>query len=258
MAANAKPVFLYDNILEDGTLAADDTAAGYSVNDIKDRRVFKLWKGNTSAGKSVTLSGLSPAQSANTLFIINHNFGTIGADIVLQYWDGAAWQNVTPDVGGWPVSPSSDAMILLTFAAQSATQWRLNMSSMSAAPQIGVLLLGTRLTMEKYLDGFDPNNETAQNDATTSKSGHTLGVTRSVSPYTKDLTFQNCTDAWVRANWDPAWNVIKLGDMFVLAWDITNHPSDLYYVRVPDGHTRSSAYNPFRRTIQLSVEGISE
>jgi hypothetical protein len=44
----ANPIVLYDNRFDDGTPAATDTAAGYSVLNIRDWKTYTFWKGTAA------------------------------------------------------------------------------------------------------------------------------------------------------------------------------------------------------------------
>ena len=252
MAYNAKPVLLYDNLLEDGTLVATDTAAGYDVDNLKDRRTFTRWKAASSGTKEIEIT-LGSTKTADAVAIVGHNLNTVGATVTVQRF-----------VSGWvdmftPETPSSDKAYLKLFTSASDTAWRIQIVSPSGVPEIGVILLGDRLTFERWLSGsFDPTPEAMNVETAESKAGHLLGVTSRNNPIQVSAQFQRLTDSWVRNTFDPAWDEhLKLGKPFAWGWDKTNNAGDVYYLRMADGSVKAAPYDPVRRSLTLNMKGIT-
>jgi len=156
---NALPKLLYDNALAGagGTLAAGSTDAGtqYNVANLIDGRTHTLWKGANASDNFVQITGLSPTLAIDSIGIVGHNLGTIGADVDVQQWNGSSWIAIA---GAGPWSPTSDKPFFRTWSSSPLrTGFRINLTSMSAAPQIAVLIIGTHFTFEWWLQaGWDP------------------------------------------------------------------------------------------------------
>jgi len=259
--AHTKPVILWNSILPLGTLAADDTAAGYDVLNLKDFRTHTFWKGATAANKFITLSGLSPAQTVDAIGIVGHNLGTITADVIVQYWNGSTWLNLTLEVlPGWPYQPTDDKPILLLLNSQSATQFRFSLSSLSAAPQIAVVLLGTRLTMEQWLSGgWDPSGRRTVAEGMDSQTGNFLGATVRYQEIALAPQFERLTPTWVAANLMPFWDDhVSLLKPFFWAWEPSDHPTEVYWVRVADNQALSLPFDPDLRSFNLQLKGARD
>ena len=80
---NAKPLILHDNLFLLGTPTATDTASGYSILNILDRRAYTLWKAASYGTKYITID-CATAQSANAVAIAGHNLHTADAIIKVQ------------------------------------------------------------------------------------------------------------------------------------------------------------------------------
>ena len=55
MPVNAKPILLFDNVFEDGTPTATDTASGYDVLNLIDWRNYTYWKAASAGTKHLTV-----------------------------------------------------------------------------------------------------------------------------------------------------------------------------------------------------------
>lgn len=247
------PVLLYERIFTAAQITADQEASGFPDDNLANLQTFKRWKATSSANQNITFN-IGSSVSADAIGIAAHNLGTITADILVQYWTGSAW--ATPG-GTAVVSITSDKPYLGLFTSQAATQFRLVLTNMSAVPEIGVILLGDRLTMEKPIAaGWDPTAERTEITAQESKTGVLLQNEVRFREQNLQATIKRLTDTWYRANFLPAWNShLHKGDPFFFSWDHSLFPGDTMFVRVADPSV-NAPYDPVRRNLSLQLRGL--
>lgn len=256
MASNAKPLILgHDNRLLDGSPAATDTASGYNVANITDLRPYTFWKAASAGTKYITVNCVS-AQSADSLGIIGHNLYTADADVSVEHSpDGTNWTECLA-----AFTPASDKAVLKTFTTAEKQYWRIKIVTATIAPRIGVLVLGERMDFERYpISGFDPAPETLNAVSARSKAGHLIGAVLQNIGIETSISFRQLTTTWVentfRAVWDSHLSQLK---PFFFSWDITNHATEIYFFNIPSDFTLSMPFDPYRRYLSLTMEGIKE
>jgi len=255
MAANAKPKILYDSILDGATLTATDTASGYSVQHVTDLRPYTLHKFNAAGTKYIT-ADCGAAVSADALALVGHNLHTASATVSVE---------TSPNNSDWTerlagFQPASDRALLKEFTTQSFRYWRIKIVTASVQAQVGVALLGEIFDFERWpLNRFDPDAQKVIADATVSKAGNLLGVTRRYASRSLALSLKSLTPSWVENTFLPAWEA-HLGELkpFVFAWDITNHATEVCFVRIPANFSLNLPYDPTRRSLSLKFEGVAE
>lgn len=105
------PILLYKNRFNDGTPIATDTAAGYSVLNIKDLRSYTVWKAASLGTKDLRVD-CGSAKSADCLGLIGHNLATVGADVLVQ----CSTDNFGADISTvLAIRPTTDKTILQPF-----------------------------------------------------------------------------------------------------------------------------------------------
>lgn len=255
--ADLKPIILKDNRFDDGTPTATDTASGFDVLNIKDLRTYTLWKANSTGIKYITID-CGSSKSVDALFIINHNFNTAGINVSVEYSATGVWGGEEVEALA-PFNPSDDKAFLKLFTTQSARYWRIKLSSGSAAPYIGVAILGDRFSFERYLTGsFDPTPEQTIAETNKSKGGNILGSV--IERYERKINadFNNITPSWYKNTFFPLWLYLRQLKPFAWAWNMTSYTDEAFFVKVPDNFSLKSPYNPVRRTLRLQFEGIVE
>lgn len=175
--------FLYENILEDGTLTASE-ASGFPVENVIDWRVGTpyRWKFDaTTSPASITLDlGSASSAQPDTFVLGGHNLYTAGAKYKVQYsTDGFA--TMTSDAFTF-ATPADDFAAQTTFTVGSSYRyWRIQIESTGAnfteAPQIGVATLGRRLALPNGITpDVDIYGEDPQTEWTMSEGGDHLGA----------------------------------------------------------------------------------
>jgi hypothetical protein len=250
-----KPILLYDNRFIDGTITATDTAADYDVNNIKDLRAYTFWKAASAGTKYLTVD-CGSEKSADSLGIIGHNLFTAGAMLSVESSsDGSVY---TERLAAF--TPSSDKTVLKTFSSVSARYWRIKIVTATVAPQLAVVMLGQRITFERYLQApFDPAPEKIEGDSQRSKTGNLLGSVVYYHSMKISADFKNVTPAWIRDTFKPAWDGhLSLLKPFFFAWDPESHPDEVFFVKVPENFELRLPYEGVRRSLRLEFEGVKE
>ena len=195
------------------------------------------------------------------LGIIGHNFYTARAGIKVESSNDA-----TEAISSWTERLASfnasndDAFFKAVTAVGAQRAWRIELITPDIAPFVAVLLLGERLTMERYImNDYDPAPEAPEAETTRNQIGNHLGTTISNVERSLIAEFQGVTDAWYLATFKPAWDVhIGLHKPYLWIWDLTNHPAEVFYVKIPDSYRLRAPFTPVRRTLVLNHEGIKE
>lgn len=257
MPANAKPCILYDNRFLDGTPTATDTATGYSVLNITDLRPFTWWQANASGTKFITIN-CGGEKSVDSLGIIGHNFYTATATVSVESSTTGAWAGEEVQrLAGFTCT--TNKAVLKTFASASAQYWRIKIVTGAIAARIAVCILGVRLDFERYpMQGFDPCPETVNGIAARSQNGYMIGATIENVGIQIHAGFQRLTSTFItnfRTAWDAHLSQLK---PFFWAWDTVNHASEVYFVSIPEGFKLSMPFDPYRRSLPLTMQGIKE
>lgn len=150
-AVNKKPMVLFDNVLARGTLAASTEAAGYEAENAVDGTTWDFWKPTSATGHIWTT--LSGAEACDCAFIGAHDLGTQGATVLIERSNtGIGYTTLST------LTPTTDEPILAIFPAATYQYWRIRITSASAAPVIGVAMIGKRLILPGIADDHTPTN----------------------------------------------------------------------------------------------------
>lgn len=259
MAVN-NPMILYDNRFEDATPTATDTASGYDVNNLTDLRTYTFWKAASAGTKYITVDCGAPA-SADGVGIIGHNLKTAAATLSVEY----SSDNFVADVNVALSGPlGSDGALLVGFTTQSSRYWRLKIITASVAAKIGVVLIGKIFIFERIMRaaGFDPFPQKIIAQSSKGKEGHLLGsVIRYVEIEIKPQ-WQALTTNWLNNSFRPAWDDhLSQLKPFFWSWESGEHPSEVYFVRIPDDFKLRMPLipgNPAYRSLSLTLRGVKE
>jgi len=257
MAFNAKPKILCDSLLVSATLSATDTATGYDVANIIDLRPYTLHVFNAHGTKYITADYGSKV-SADALGIVGHNLGTAAATVSVEYSDDNFSADTNEALAGF--APANDRALLKEFTSAEARYWRIKIVTAATAAQIGVALLGAVLTFERWpKDNFDPDALKIVASSETSKAGNMLGATLQYVTRAISMSFADITPTWITNTFKPAWDAhLELLKPFVLAWDITNHATEVHFLRIPENFSLKMPYNAARRSLALTLTGVKE
>ncbi|MEM9226277.1 MAG: hypothetical protein AAGA24_07145, partial [Pseudomonadota bacterium] len=144
-AAVRTPTFLLASVFDSAGVIS--STGGGTVENALDGVTYDFWALTATSGSAQIV--LSAAEAADTLCIAAHDLGTQGATITVEYDNG----------GGFTVlgqhTPTDDSAIMLLMPSAMADTWRVSVTGAVAAPTIGVMMLGERLTIPRGLtDGY--------------------------------------------------------------------------------------------------------
>lgn len=253
----ATPIILYDSRFLDGTPTATDTAAGFSVLNIRDYRAYTFWKAASAGTKYITVD-CGTAKSADCLAIIGHNLKTANASISVE----SSADNITWTERLASFTPSTDRAFLKTFISASARYWRVKIVTASVVPYLAVAFLGVRLTFPYPPDTpYVPYKETVEAETLQGKTGHILGSVIRFKPIEISAKFSNLTRTWVMNNFKPFWdNHASDFKPFFWAWDIDTYPDMVFYVSIDEGMSYEMPMSvlSYIDSIELKMKGIKE
>lgn len=192
---------------------------------------------------------------ASAIGIVGHNLGTADATVSVEYsLNGTDWTSLTS------FRQFDDTALMKEFTVTAARYWRIGFVTSATAAQLGVAMLGQPLTFPRWPKSeFDPDALTISASSEVSKSGNPLGATLKYVTRKISMNFENITPAWMTGVFKAAWdNHFELLKPFFIAWDITNHPSEVYFLSIPESFSLKMPYNPYRRTLKLTFQGAKE
>lgn len=274
------PVILFDNIMTEGAMSATSTDSNeaYDVDNLKDYRPYTKWKASGSGTQYISVTDLqegsvSPVRSqtgwyiklqndallrqvssgvdtADAVGILNHNLGTIGATIKVQYKLSGVWTTILT------LNPSDDDPILAIFTSKSSEDWRIELSSMSALPEIGIIFLGVHLLFPWPPEApVIPEEEGIKASTEYSGAGNLLGTVLAHNPRNINPRWTNLTRTWYTTFFLPFWdNHGKLIFPFFYAWDLTNRPDDIFYVSIDPAMVRREVLELLTYTKELTLQ----
>ncbi len=230
------PILLFDNRFNDGVPTATDTAAGYSVLNVRDLRTFTYWKGN-SPGTKILRVDCGSAKSADCLGIMKHNLATVAATISVEgSSDNFVADSVTA-LAGFTVT--NNKAILKPFAASVQKRyWQLTLTGCTAAPQLAIAMIGAKLQFPfPPASAYVPYRESVEADSKMSKGAHVLGTVVRYKPGKIAAKFAHLSRDFVFNTYAPFWDG-HASDMkpFFYAWDLDAFPGHVFFGKKPDNH----------------------
>lgn len=244
----AKVKFFWQQALASMTMTATSEATGYAKENIYDTRESTLWKATTSADQTLSFdAGAGSTYSADYLAISNHNLATVGATVSFQHaGDADDWTDLCA-----PFIPDSDGIILKEVDLTLRRKWRIVLSGMSDIPFIGIAIFGQKTELDHAWGSFDPNAQEKKDNVVFSQNGYLLGIHERYTENQIQLKFQKVLpDLYAKfVNW---WNGCGQGNFFI-AWETSEHPSDVFLV-----HSDAKFTMPFEdRTCRYRQGSIS-
>lgn len=277
------PIILYKNYLANNTLTVTSTASGYSINNIIDWRTYTKWKANSTADQNIdafvdndqaylelaeggwleTEGGyleLASGVAPDALFIFNHNLFTVGATVEVQYsTDGGSTYTTLHSF-----SPATNLAQLEIFNESDiivSQYWRIKLSGLTAAPEIGVMMLGKKMQFPWPPDNpVIPKAESMKLASEISEEGHLLGTVLAYNPIQINHKWSNLLRQWTEGTFEQFWNShAKFIYPFVYAWDLDNRPKEIHFVRINPSfvYQEPLSKHPYADEVQLQMVGVS-
>lgn len=233
------PRILHDSRFDDGTVVGSTEAAGFPAANIVEWRPYKEWR-PTAMPATLTVDA-AVAKAADYALIWSHDLFTKGVTVEVRgSTDNFAASNVLLATK----TPGDDKPFAVYFNAQSFRYWRLRFTT-GTAPTIGIAAIGSRLVMFRPLGaGFDPSGREPKGVFSRSVAGHGLGRTLQYEDWSETLRFPDVTWAWLRGDWEPAWDGHLRSTPFVFDWfpEDATHGTEIRLVNAPGGY--SSPHKP--------------
>ena len=151
-----------------------------------------------------------------------------------------------------PIS-TNNKPFLKEFDLISSRYWRIRLSDLSSVPFMGIAYWGLSSEWD-YPALFDPSAEKNKAKVNVSPTGFLLAINNKFIERSIRLKFKRADDGgslWLALrDW---WENHGLNLMF-LAWDIENHPDEVYFV-YPDPDFRGPFTTANRREVSLTFKG---
>ena len=258
----SEPIIFYDNIftIDTPTATTTDSDDAFDAANINDYRTYTYWK-STNSGTNYLYIDAGAADDADTLGIVSHNLGTVGATVSVESSTTNAWAGEEVEqLAGF--APSDDEAIMKTFTTANIRYWRIKITGGSAAYQLAVAFLGERIDMpERVKAVFVPENISIQAQMTRSKVGNILGSVIRHKPFTLAPEWNGLTYTFVNGTYLPFWED-HYSEMKPFFWslDIGTFPGEIFYVVAPkNGRFRRPLLKNDRvESLVLQMEGIWE
>lgn len=212
-------------------LVATSEVSGYPVANILNRIDGNCWKATSNAMQYITFdAGAGNTYSPDYDLIFNHNLGTAGATISLQY----STDNFASDVHDiyTPFVPANNKAILKLFTTQAKRYWRRKISGASVAPWIALSQWGPRTVLD-YADAINPHDLENKAVVNVGDTGIVQGIHDKFTEYAllvrfldADSTLLSKVQAWESA--------VGLG-LFGMRWEPGDHSADIRLMRRKDG-----------------------
>lgn len=256
------PIIMYDDTIYTGSgpLTATTTATSYDVDNITDWRPFTLWKGTGTSTQYLTKDA-GAVFTANSFALMGHDFFTQGATIVIQY----STDNFAADTNDafTPFAPTSNRALYLSFTSQSKRYWRLKITSYTAAPFLGILRIGERLTFPIAMDtdNWDSEAYKIKGSSQTAETGNHLGTTVKYKKLRLRPKWTELDSSWVDGDFKTFWdNSGSLLKKFFWIWNSVNYSSEVYLCSIPPGFNKRFPFQDttLKRNINLELMGIVE
>ena len=253
MTQNAKPIFLWDNLMARPgyTLTATSSETGHPVLNLADWREYLTWKAGSGAAQSITVDcGSGNLQPATALVVYGHNFYSAGKTMATLYGgnDNLNWTKIVEQ------SINSDNVIAKFFNQAIWRYYKLTIDSSLHSAEIALLFIGTYLEFPVWpAAGFDPNQKETVIESAKSEQGHLLGTITKFQRRKMALDFKYLTDSFIRNTFWTFWNA-HIPKPFLFSWDKDNHPLETYLVEVADPKLESP-YEPAYRSLKIELVG---
>lgn len=247
------PLICYENLLENGTVNASSENADFPVENCFDWITSDYFKPAGSGTINITLT-LSGTQSSDYFAFYGHDLPSHGGTIKLQYWDGSAYQDCFA-----AVTPTDTSPQVITFAAQTSTQWRVVITCTSVF-SIAVISFGAKLTVPRgrYIGFTYPRfGRNTQVVDSTSDGGEFLGRSIVSKGVTTTVEFNHAPDAWMRSNWQSFIEHAEQKPFFYVP-DSDGNPTEAVYC-FTDGTIPSPSQSAYGfMSVTIPVRGMVE
>lgn len=220
------PRACFENLLRYGVLTSSGESSEFINNypeNVIDGNTFDYWQPDDGNGWLQVV--LPSAEDVDFLGIAAHNIGSLGASVVLQYWDGSTWIDCHD-----AITPVNDDVLMVFFDTIFSNTFRVLFSG--GAPIIGVVYVGRAFAFQRKIYGGHSPVTLARTQKVTkniSEAGLDLGRSMIREGAATSIAFNNLTAPWVRSFLKPVIELMKTQPFF-FAWRPDSYPSEVGYV----------------------------
>lgn len=236
------PLILYNNIITESALESSALESGYNVQNIKDGRPYTFVK-FANPGTNYIIVDPAANTNASAVAISGHNFGTVGATLTIQRWNGSEWVDITILDSNYVAGSNKNQ--LYYFGLLASTKFKIIITNTLGLPYVGVVSLSYALQMEYPPDGpRAPFTESIVADTEYSEDGNLLGTTIKYNPVMFTHTYTNLTRTFVQQSYLTFWNTHgKLLKPFFYSLDLDYEPDVFYGIIDPASVHQTPASN---------------
>lgn len=193
------PVFLWDNLVTAGGIAADDEDPDYPGANLGNPQTSSLWKEGATTPTSITFT-IDPDDPVNAIGIARHNFGSgaVGVQIYGITAEPGAVYVLLADL-----APGDDSPILAVVDSDYYIGIRIDLTPVSTEPQAAVVYIGSLLIMPRSTPpGYVPLKDGLERETLNglAENGDFLGDITVSERYATGVEFRLLEGDWYRAN----------------------------------------------------------
>ena len=248
----------YDNFVPDATVTATSADTNYPADAVQRETTYEHWKPTSASNESLVFDqGASSVGAASYVGIAAHTLGTQNATIEIAHSDdNSTWTVIET------LEPANNSAIMFIFAEVEVRYWRVRVVSADAAPEIGVVYIGSVLEMQRLIyGGHSPITLSRQTERrpTKSQKGQWLGVSIVRYGLQSSFNWRHLTAAWYRANFDPFVESARSKPFFI-AWRPSKYPQEIAYGWLPPNTDIQPSNMGIRDLMEVSmtVEGYAD
>lgn len=251
-SANA-PIIGYQNLVTIANISADSENADYPAVNLANPATTNRWKSGSTSEQYVT-AAINEVDDVDYVGIARHNFGTAQLAVSVEGDpDGMGFDELVA-----PAIPADDAPLIFRFTPGSYQSIRIKIAAGSIAPQAAVMYVGAVLPLQRNIYvGHTPIVDGRSDNAVNgrSESGQFLGRIITGSAVSTDVSMQNLTAAWYRANMRPFLAAAR-NKPFFFGWRPSTYPAEAGYAWLTNQPRPSNQRANGMMQVDLSLGGI--
>lgn len=211
----------YKSFVNASNVAATSELASLPITNLANPSTSFGWGASSNADQTITLTNAT-ATAVDYLGIARHNLGEIGAEIRIRF-NGVTVRDWSP--------VSNQQSLLIIFEEATPTTIQVDLRNMSQAARIAVIYCGQSVKLQRNIYvGHTPvtygrNRRAIQG---VSQSGEYLGEVVLSETLSTQVSLQNLTPDWYRAELDPYFALNPRRPCF-FAWRPGKYPAEVAY-----------------------------
>lgn len=216
-------VFAYDNNIDDYTLTADAYSSTYEVDNIKDKKLTKVWMGTTVDATQRIVIDAGAAVAPDLIAILGHNFTT--ETISIQANSSDSW--VTPAVD-YEFSSIKDIMFY-NYTGSAYRYWSILIENCLPLnpPEIGYAFIGD-IAVQPDPDTITPSGIDDNSTFEKSDNNELFGTKGEILRQSFQLNFTLLSEAEFTI-FKTIFETVGKAIPFIIIWNLTTD-----YVAVPN------------------------